>query len=399
MRFQREFDVYNFLLVWESKIIQRLQKQEELFIESGEREMKWFEDYCSNTLGAGGNQLTFSTEGEEWTGRIYYKIFAGGAYRYSLLFSNIMDSTYKLGEESHCNMICHSWELLEARAGICKETSAEAAGHVEQFVPLTFGGQTSKQVMPAEFFTSDPVMLQAQKGDYLCFEVRYKGREIPCHWESILPVFTSQGGEFVPDKRVPFPGMVGCDRKVTKRIGYLGDSITQGVGTPPNAYTHWSALLSEAVGEAYSYWNLGLGYGKGQDAASDGAWLYKAKQTDGVVVAYGSNDVGRGRSAEEIKKDLTTIVRTLQKAGVKVFLVSVPPFNWTKEHLERWKTVNEYLVTELSKEADAFFHVQPLLTDSVQEGKCKYGAHPNEEGCRVWAEAMLPAFREFLNAL
>ena len=33
--------------------------------------MKWFETYCSNTLGAGGNQLIFSTEGKEMTGRIY----------------------------------------------------------------------------------------------------------------------------------------------------------------------------------------------------------------------------------------------------------------------------------------------------------------------------------------
>ena len=206
--------------------------------------MKWFETYCSNTLGAGGNQLIFSTEGKEMTGRIYYKIFAGGTYNYSLLFSNIMDSTYKFGEESHCNKICDEWELLEAKVGICKKTSLERAGEVENFTPLTFGGQVSKTVMPGEFFTSDPVKLCAEKNDYLCFEVRYKGNMIPYHWESILPVFTRQGGAFVPDKRVPFPGMIGCDRKVAKRIGYLGDSITQGVGTPPNAYTHWNALCS-----------------------------------------------------------------------------------------------------------------------------------------------------------
>jgi hypothetical protein len=32
-RFQREFDVFNFLLVWEIKILRRLQKQEEILIE------------------------------------------------------------------------------------------------------------------------------------------------------------------------------------------------------------------------------------------------------------------------------------------------------------------------------------------------------------------------------
>jgi hypothetical protein len=33
LRFQREFDVFNFLLVWENKIINRLQDQEEGAIE------------------------------------------------------------------------------------------------------------------------------------------------------------------------------------------------------------------------------------------------------------------------------------------------------------------------------------------------------------------------------
>ena len=362
--------------------------------------MKWFETYSSNTLGAGGNQLIFGTDGKEMTGRIYYKIFAGGTYNYSLLFSNIMDSTYKYGEESCCNKICDEWELLEAKVGICKETDAEKAGEVENFIPLNFSGQKEKHVMPGEFFFSDPIKLSAEKGDFLCFEVRYKGDTIPYHWESILPVFTLQDGKFVPDKRVPFPGMVACDRKVKKKIGYLGDSITQGVGTPPNAYTHWNALISDAIGEEYSYWNLGIGYGKGQDAASDGAWLFKAKQMDAVVVAYGSNDVGRGRSVEGMKTDFDTIVQKLQDAGVKVFLISVPPFDWQEDYLVRWNAINEYLVNELSQKADGFFHIAPLLVDYTQwEGKSKYGKHPDEEGCRIWAEAMLPLFREFLTKL
>jgi len=362
--------------------------------------VKWFETYSSNTLGAGGNQLIFSTEGKEMTGRIYYKIFAGGTYRYSMLFSNIMDSTYKFGEESHCNKICDEWDILEAKVGICKSTSSEIAGEVDNFMNLSFSGQTKKHVMPAEFFTSDPVELTADKGDFLCFEVRYKGETIPYHWESILPVFTLENGSFVPDKRVPFPGMIGCDRKVKKKIGYLGDSITQGVGTPSNAYTHWNALISDAVGEEYAYWNLGIGYGKGQDAASDGAWLFKAKQMDAVVVAYGSNDVGRGRSVEGMKEDFNSIVDKLQQAGIKVFLISVPPFDWQDDFLVRWNAINRYLTEELSKKADGFFHVAPLLVDYTQwEGKSKYEKHPNEEGCRIWAEAMLPPFREFLKKI
>ena len=66
----------------------------------------------------------------------------------------------------------------------------------------------------------------------------------------------------------------------------------------------------------------------------------------------------------------------------------------------RWNAINDYLVNELSEEADEFFHVAPLLVDYTQgEGKSKYGTHPNEEGCRIWADAMLPLFREFLKKL
>ena len=36
LRFQREFDVFEFLLVWASKLLNRLQEQEETFIELGD---------------------------------------------------------------------------------------------------------------------------------------------------------------------------------------------------------------------------------------------------------------------------------------------------------------------------------------------------------------------------
>ena len=223
---------------------------------------------------------------------------------------------------------------------------------------------------------------------------------IPYHWESILPIFVKEKGKWIRDKRVPIPGMVGCDRKVKARIGFFGDSITQGVGTPDNAYTHWNALISDSIGEDYSYWNLGIGYAKGQDAACDGAWMFKAKQNDGVVVAFGSNDVGRGRSLDDMKRDFKAIVDKLHEYGLKVFLISVPPFDWQDDFLERWKGINRYLVDELSREAEGFFDVAPLLVDYSQwEGKSKYEKHPNEEGCRVWAENMLPLFREFVKKL
>ena len=360
--------------------------------------MKWFETYSSNTLAGSGNQHYFLTGDDKvHKGRIYYKIFAGGTYNYSLLFSNIIDSTYSDGQVSHCNLIIPEWELVRVRAGVCGSCDEATATDPEKFFNLTFGGSENKQVMPGEFFASDPVEISAGKGEYLCVEIAFHGKMIPYHEESILPVFVWEDGKWTPSKHVPFPGMIGCDRKVQKKVGFMGDSITQGIGTPVNAYTHWNALVAEAIGEKYAYCNLGLGFGRAQDAASDSAWLYKAKQCDAVIVCYGTNDVGQGRSVEQIKADLFTIVTKLKEAGASVLIQTLPPFDWQGPQREKWLQVNTYVRETLSKYADGLFDVVPVLIDGPEEeGKAGYGGHPDEAGCAAWAETLIPAVETFL---
>lgn len=364
--------------------------------------MKYFDTYVSNTIAGSGNQHFFLTEDAETVrrGRVYYKIFAGGTYNYSLLFTNMTDSTFGDGSISRCNRICDEWEIVEASLGICKTSSLREAIEPEYTVAMTFGGQTHKTVMPAEFFTSDPVELCAEKGDYLCMEIAFKGKMIAYHEETLLPTFEWKENAWVSGKHMPFASMVGCDRTVEKKIGFWGDSITQGIGTPNNKYTHWNALAAEAAGEQYSYWNLGLGFAKASDAATNSAWLFKAKQLDGVVLCFGTNDVGNGNSLETIKKDLYTIVTTLQKAGVKVLLQTLPPFDRKEEKQQRWLEVNEYIRKELAPIADAFFDVVPVLIDGPEsEGKSKFGGHPNEQGCALWAEKLTPVLKKFIEEI
>lgn len=361
--------------------------------------MKWFDTYSSNTLAGSGNQYYFKPMDKEvHRGRIYYRIFAEGTYKYSLLFSNIIDSTFADGKVSHCNLICPAWDMVQVRAGVCSTCDAVKAAEPRNFQTVTFGGRENKHVMPGEFFVSDPVMLSAGKGEYLCLEIAFCGEMIPYHEESILPVFVWENGEWIVSKHVPVPGMIGCDRPVKKRVAFLGDSITQGCGTPVNAYMHWNARVADLVGDGYGYWNLGLGWGRAQDAASDGAWLYKAKQCDAAVVCYGTNDLGQGRSLEQIQADLLTIVTKLQAAGVKVLLQTVPPFDWEGEQLEKWCLINTYIREFLAKRADGVFDVVPFLINGPEKyGKTRYCSHPNEAGCAAWAAALAPVLKDFLN--
>lgn len=369
--------------------------------------IRFFETYSSNTCAGSGNQLWFSST-EVCTGRVFYRIEAGGTYNYSFLFSNILDSTYSNGARSHKNLICDGWHIHGARVGRCKSMTAndvtqmtvadEAENRaadivVSELKTLTFDGRKDKAVAPGEFFCSDPIGLTFEAHEYLCLELTYSGSCIPYHEETLLPVFTRHEGVWQYDKHVPFAGMIGCDRRVKERVAYLGDSITQGIGTAANSYSHWNAVLSEKLGTEYAFWNLGLGYGRAEDAASDGAWLYKAKKNQTVFVCYGVNDILQGRAEDSIKSDLAHIVDVLKQNGLRVVLQTVPPFDYTGDNVQKWERINAFIVSELAPRVDVLFDNVPILGNSDTPSAARFGGHPNAQGCRAWAEALYEAVR------
>ncbi len=371
--------------------------------------MKYFDIVTSNTYAGSGNQLYFNMpEKEVRTGRVFYKISVGGTYNYSILFSNVLDSTYGDGSVGHANMICDNWTIHAAKIGrgiirnagkdvadLFMEDGNEASDVlVSDFCELSFAGQKQKEVMPGEFFSADPISFSFEKDEYLCLEIMFSGSMIPYHEETLLPVFLKDGEGWKYANQMPFAGMIGCDRPVKGRIAYLGDSITQGIGTKQNSYLHWNAVLSEKLGSEYSYWNLGLGCGRASDAASDGAWLYKAKQNDIVFVCYGVNDILQKHSEEQIKADLTYLVKTLKNAGKKVILQTVPPFEYEDEEPEKWERVNAYIKAELKDQVDFLFDNTLLLGHEDNPAEPIYGGHPDESGCALWANSLYEALCE-----
>ncbi len=369
--------------------------------------LDFFNTYTSNTVAGGGNQHIFYPEqGKIHTGRVFYKIFCAGEFSYSLLFSNIIDSTFANGDLCHKNIVCPSWKIEKARVARCNDdlfvedfTDPTVATHINErafdFTDLTFDGKAAKMVAPGEFFCCDPVTLSFDEGDYLCLELTFSGTAIPYHHESVLPVFVKQDDNWVYSTEMPIAGMVGCERPVKARIAYIGDSITQGIGPQYNSYAHWNALLSEKLGNDYAYWNLGLGFARANDMASEGAWAYKAKHNDIVFVCYGVNDMSRFPQ-EQIEKDLITIVEFLKKENITVILQTVPPAFYSEENTEKWKKINEFIKTTLSEKADMVFDVVPALGKSEEEywiPQCG-GCHPNEERSAVWAEQLYAAVKQ-----
>ena len=349
-------------------------------------------------MAGSGNQSFFTPQfpHESNTARLFFKIFQGGLYHYSILFSNIIDSTFATGSHSHKNIICDEWYIDELKLGICDTCNIEFMVPINNFISLTFNGNTSKIVSPGEFFHTDEVALNLQKDQYICLEISYHGTMIPCHPESQIPTFIKRDENWIPSKDVPVPSMIGCDRPIQNRVAYLGDSITQGIGTPHNAYTSWNCLLSEKLGDVNGYWNLGLGFGRADDAASDGAWLFKAKQANTVIVCFGVNDILQGFSEECLKKNLKTIANTLGNKGIRVIIQTIPPFDYDEFHRTIWSNVNNYIQTELSQKYEIFDTVPVLSVSTELSHMAKYGGHPDEEGCALWAEQL---FTQLQNTL
>jgi len=374
----------------------------------------YFDKYVSNTIAGSGNQFFFTQPEEQINvGRIFYKITVGGEYDYSLLFSNIIDSTFSDGKISRRNFILPSWKIIRASLGKCKYipdninfsnvklgTKGEAGSFdivVEDLKAITFGGNKEKNVNPGELFNSDPLRLSYEKGEYLVLEIAFSGKQIPNHEESIIPSFLLTNSGWKLSKKMPFPSMIGINRDVSGKVVFLGDSITQGIGTPMNKYSHWNAHLVSMLDSDYAYWNLGLGFARADDAASDGVLLYKAKQNDIAVVCFGVNDILQGFTSEQIKTSLFKIVNELKERGIRIILQTVPPFDYDEYKRIIWEDVNNYIQKELVKYVDTVFDVVSVLC--VSEDKrhfAQYGGHPNSEGCRKWAEALYPILDNFI---
>jgi len=346
----------------------------------------FYEKYSSDCTAGSANQvLARYSEPAEFTGRCYYRLSHGGE-SYSLLFSNRIDSTYSDGSISRANDAGGEWEIREMRVGLCGKSWDEP----ERWHIVTFDGRPMKKVTDAEPFFTDPIPLNAKGGQSLCYEITLYGACFPYHEEIVLPVKIKKNGEFQPDKRIPVPLMIGSDRAVERRIGFIGDSITQGCGTAVDSYTHWAAKIAERLPESYSVWDLGIGYARGYDAATDCGWLARAKKCDTVNVCFGVNDLLRGRTADEVLGDLETIIHSLKKAGCVTVIFTVPPFDMTGQAKEYWYEVNKYIREKLTKTADKFFDFAAVLGKSAPEEHISvYGGHPNAEGCLVAAKAYI----------
>ena len=359
--------------------------------------MTFYENFVSNTLASTASQKMYFAEDEiELTSRVYYKVFVSGKFEYSFLYQDTIDGTFAGGDVSRANMCSGEWKILSAKVAVTDGLEATAMDLSEQ-ICLTFDGQREKSVSAREVFATDPVSLDVGEGQFVAVELTFKGKSFPHHPEVQISTYVKNENGWEDSVITPLPSMVGIKRKPKLRVSFWGDSITQGIGAGKDSYLHYAAQTAELLGKEYSFWDIGIGYGRARDGASLGSWAERAKHCDVISVCFGVNDIGWHDSAENIKTYLKTVVEFIKGQGIKLLLQSVPPFNYKENARIVWEEVNKYVSEELAPLADVFFDNVPSLSPSSEEPHmAKYGGHPNAEGCTVWANALAPALEKLL---
>lgn len=370
----------------------------------GESEQNAFNKYKSNTFIATGNNYIVETA-DNITYRAYFPVEEYGSLEYAFYFSNTVDSTYdRFGQVAHVGLVGGAYTISSAYV---YDGGTEVDSEVPEKIPVTFdGGNTSKEVAEGETFWSDSVNLNVEEGHYLVWEWTISGSNIPCTYMSSLTSTTSHNADSSDFKycdQIPLPQLIGANRDVKLKISAIGDSITQGCQTNFMAYEFWAGRISQKLGSDYSFWNCGLGWSRTSDISQCGNWLARAKQSDIVIVAYGTNDIisgeyggNGGNTPQEIIDYLKIVLDELKSQGCEVILFNAPPEDYD-ETLESVRLEYNQMVEDLAKEYDVnFFDFASYLSDEDNPAKAKFGGHPNGEGGEIVANAFIEQFKDIL---
>ena len=343
--------------------------------------------FYSNTFaGTCNNDTLFFEKEKTITARIFFKASVPGKYNYRFYFSNNAFSTFYDGKFSRANLKGGRYRILAAKA--CCYTGDYRKFDGTGLKAVTFGGKPDKTVSEGEEFWSDALMLDVKSG-YIVFEWTVCGKKFSYTPDKIIPsqIFNESG--FEDGTEFPQPCMVACDRPVSRKIAFLGDSITQGLQTRFDGYKFWAALIGEKAVPKAAVWNIGLGHGRAQDAATCGVWLDAAESADFINVCFGINDILQGRTVSEIKNDLRTIVKRLKAKNKKAGIFTVPPFNFEGVYERMRNEINKFIKEELSAYTEYVFDFARVLGDTEDPSRAAYGGHPDDEGCKKAAEKFI----------
>jgi acyl-CoA thioesterase-1 len=174
----------------------------------------------------------------------------------------------------------------------------------------------------------------------------------------------------------------------------FGDSITAGYGLENGqAYTDFLQEKLDSHGFHYKVINQGTSGATTKDAVASLPSVLRVRP-EIVIVEFGGNDGLRGLPTDQTRKNLDTVVTTLENAHVKVLLagITLPP-DYGPDYIHSF----EQVFRDLAAQHHAAF-VPMIYKDlvhvpgTIQED----GIHPTAKGSGIMADTMFAALKPLL---
>ena len=174
----------------------------------------------------------------------------------------------------------------------------------------------------------------------------------------------------------------------------FGDSITAGYGLQPDqAFPAALQRKLDRSGYHYEVNNQGTSGATTKDAVADIRTVLQL-HPDVVIVEFGGNDGLRGLPLDLTRRNLDTVLTTLENAHIKILLagITLPP-NYGPDYIQAFDAIFRDLAT---KHHTAF--VPMIYKDLVRVPNTIQadGIHPTAKGSEIIANTLFPALRPLL---
>lgn len=206
---------------------------------------------------------------------------------------------------------------------------------------VTFGGRAATVIPPGAEAVSDPVPVAVDGPLAVTVAVPALPAVVSDHPVALQTSWLTPRGAALGTPTTSWLLLSGVDvlaPRPVRAVVAVGDSITDGVGTTPDAQARWTdalaARLSAAGGDTtMTVLNAGIsrnelladGVGGPPPRARFARDVTAALGVTDVVLNIGTNDIAAGRDAAAIEAGLARFADAARAAGKRVFLTTITP--------------------------------------------------------------------------